>query len=86
MRKRNIEIQRILNERYGHLKLDELDKLLLDEMSIAPVDCDFEDEMLAWLNANPDADLQSAAIYEESFFPKFEIVDDDDLDEYDEED
>ena len=73
------EYQKILKARYKNV--DKQYMHLLEFMCKLPSEYEFEDEILSWLRANPNADLQEVAAYEGSFVPPLEIVDDDELDE-----
>ena len=81
MKDHSTEYQDILKERFGNRELDQSDRLLLREISIVPGENGFQQEMLKWLKAHPNADLQELAEYEFRFLPPLEVVDDDELDE-----
>ena len=77
LNKHQSEYQKLLMERYGH----EQDQLALLALYEDPEEEGYEDEMLEWLKAHPDATFDELIRFDFSFYEPLEIVDDDELDE-----
>lgn len=73
------EYQKLLMERYGH----ENDTLALQALYTDPQEEGYEEEMLEWVKAHPDATFDELIRFDFSFYEPLEIVDDDELDDED---
>ncbi len=81
MKKRLTEYQQLLMDRYAGTGKSDYERTCLISLLLGPTEYDFEDEMLEYLKAHPNASIQELDDYAAPFFPELEIVDDDELDE-----
>ena len=79
-KKRESEYQKLLMERYGYLESDKENQTTLKMLYRDPQEEGYEDEMLEWLKAHPDATIDELIRFDFSFYEPIEIVDDDELD------
>ena len=79
-KKRESEYQKLLMERYGYLESDKENQTTLKMLYRDPQEEGYEDEMLEWLKAHPDATFDELIRFDFSFYEPIEIVDDDELD------
>ena len=75
------EYQKILMERYAPLAKDKLDRTALRALYNDPQEEGYEDEMLEWVKAHPDATFDELLHFDFSFYEQLEIVDDDELED-----
>ena len=75
------EYQKILMERYAPLAKDKLDRTALRALYNDPQEEGYEDEMLEWVKAPPDATFDELLHFDFSFYEPLEIVDDDELED-----
>lgn len=77
------EYQKILMERYESQVKDKLDQTALRALYNDPQWEGYEDEMLEWVKAHPDATLEELLRFDFSFYEPLEIVDGDEFGEED---
>ena len=82
-REHESEYQRILMERYAPLVKDKLDKTALRALYNDPQEEGYEDDMLEWVKAHPDASFDELLNFDFSHYEPLEIVDGDELDDED---
>ncbi len=75
------EYQKILMERYAPLAKDKLYRTALRALYNDPQEEGYEDEMLEWVKAHPDATFDELLHFDFSFYEPLEIVDDDELED-----
>ena len=75
------EYQKILMERYAPLAKDKLDRTALRALYNDSQEEGYEDEMLEWVKAHPDATFDELLHFDFSFYEPLEIVDDDELED-----
>lgn len=76
-----MDYRALLNERYANSpQLDKDDLLMLQDLCNDLDGC-AEEDLIEWLENNPDASFQDMLHYVYSDYTPLEIVDDDELDE-----
>lgn len=77
------EYQQLLMDRYAGTAQSKFEEGCLISLLLGPKEYGFEEEMMSYLNAHPDASITELDKYADQFFPEIEIVDGDEPDEED---
>lgn len=78
MENEDTEYQKLIFERYLDQLETDKDRGNMISLVLSPTQHGYEQEMLEWLNAHPDATFQEAVAREEELRPPIEIYDDED--------
>lgn len=68
--------QKMLMDRYFDKVQSDEDRMILLSVGMGANSFGFEDEIMAYLDAHPDATLQELDEYAEQFFPELVVEDD----------